>query len=67
MQSGIHTAPSNAAFDADLKRRNPHWNVRDVDDFVGSAAPHDLDLHETVKMPADNISLVFSRRRVRLK
>jgi cyclopropane fatty-acyl-phospholipid synthase-like methyltransferase len=32
---GTHTAPSNAAFDADLKRRDPRWGVRDLDDLVG--------------------------------
>ena len=57
--SGIHTAPSNAAFDADLKRRDPRWGVRDVDDLVGRAAPHGLELREVVKMPANNLSLVF--------
>ena len=34
MRAGAHTAPSNAAFDADLKRRNPSWGVRDIDDIV---------------------------------
>jgi len=59
MLSGIHTAPSNAAFDADLKRRHPRWGVRDVDDLAGRAAPHGLELREVVKMPAHNLSLVF--------
>jgi hypothetical protein len=59
MRGGTHTAPSNAAFDADLKRRDPRWGVRDIDDLVGRAAPHGLDLREVVKMPANNLSLVF--------
>jgi SAM-dependent methyltransferase len=59
MMGGAHTAPSNAAFDADLKRRDPRWGVRDIDDLVGRAAPHGLDLREVVKMPANNLSLVF--------
>ena len=29
-ENGQHTAPSNAAFDADLKARNPQWGVRDL-------------------------------------
>ena len=59
MLGGTHTAASNAAFDADLKRRDPRWGVRDVDDLIGAAAPHGLELLELVAMPVNNISLVF--------
>ncbi len=59
MSGGTHTAASNAAFDADLKRRDPRWGIRDVDDLAGEAAPHGLELREVVKMPANNLSLVF--------
>ena len=43
MLGGTHTAASNAAFDADLKSRDRHWGVRDVDDLVGAAAPRGLN------------------------
>ena len=59
MLGGTHTAASNAAFDADLKSRDRHWGVRDVDDLVGAAAPQGLELLELVAMPANNLSLVF--------
>jgi len=59
--SGIHTATSNAAFDADLKRRDPRWGVRDVDDLVGEGALRGLELREVVNMPANNLSLVFAK------
>jgi SAM-dependent methyltransferase len=59
MRSGAHTASSNAAFDADLKRRDPRWGVRDTDDLVREAAPHGLELREVIEMPANNLSLVF--------
>ena len=59
MRGGEHTAPSNAAFDADLKRRDPRWGVRDIDDLIGEAAPHGLGLREVIAMPANNLSLVF--------
>ena len=61
MRAGAHTAPSNAAFDADLKRRDPSWGVRDIDDLVGEAAPYGLELREVTEMPANNLSLVFVR------
>jgi SAM-dependent methyltransferase len=61
MRSGAHTAPSNAAFDADLKRRDPGWGVHDIDDLVREAAPHGLELREVIEMPANNLSLVFVR------
>jgi SAM-dependent methyltransferase len=59
MLGGTHTAASNAAFDADLKRRDSRWGVRDVDDLVGEAATHGLELREVVEMPVNNLSLVF--------
>jgi SAM-dependent methyltransferase len=59
MRSGAHIAPSNAAFDADLKRRDSRWGVRDTDDLVRQAANHGLTLREVIEMPANNLSLVF--------
>ena len=59
MLGGMKTAVSNAAFDADLKRRDPRWGVRDVDDLVREGALRGLELREFVKMPANNLSLIF--------
>ncbi|MCA9515269.1 MAG: DUF938 domain-containing protein [Myxococcales bacterium] len=58
---GEHTAPSNAAFDASLKSRDPRWGVRDVADVAACAREHGLLLEERVPMPANNFSLVFRR------
>ncbi|WP_404709944.1 DUF938 domain-containing protein [Sphingomonas sp. MMS24-J13] len=60
-QSGVPFAPSNAAFDADLKRRDPAWGIRDVADVASVAEAHGLALEEVVAMPANNLSLVFRR------
>jgi len=57
MIGGKHTATSNAAFDADLKQRDPRWGVRDV--IVSEAMPNGLELREVVNMPANNLSLVL--------
>ena len=64
MENGRHTAPSNAAFDADLKQRDPAWGVRDLSDVKDLAARHRLDFVERVEMPANNLSVVFRRRAV---
>lgn len=61
MRGGLHTAASNAAFDADLKRRDKSWGIRDIDKLVYEAAPHGFELQEIVAMPANNLSLVFAK------
>ena len=60
-RDGRHTAPSNATFDADLRRRNPAWGVRDLAVVEKAAAAHGLRLAEVVEMPANNLSAVFSK------
>jgi SAM-dependent methyltransferase len=59
MRGGTHTSASNAAFDIDLRKRNPRWGVRDVDQLASDAVPHGLELRQVVPMPANNLSLVF--------
>ena len=54
-----HTAPSNEAFDRDLRSRNPDWGVRDVEDVIEEAASRGIELVETVEMPANNLSVVL--------
>jgi len=61
MREGRHTAPSNAAFDASLRRQNPEWGVRDMDDLVGLARASGLALIDVVEMPANNLTLSFAR------
>ncbi|HEV7392880.1 MAG TPA: DUF938 domain-containing protein [Burkholderiales bacterium] len=59
---GVHTAPSNEAFDRSLRAQNPQWGIRDLDDVVRVAHIEDFDLIETVPMPANNFSVVFKKR-----
>ena len=59
---GEHTSPSNAAFDADLRARNPNWGVRNLDDVIAGAAERGFAHEETVTMPANNLSVVFRRK-----
>jgi len=60
-RGGVHTAPSNAAFDRMLRAHDPAWGVRDLEAVVDCAATKSLRLVETVSMPANNLS-VFLRR-----
>lgn len=53
------TAPSNLAFDADLKRRNPAWGLRRVDTFAQGAQQRELVLEAEQSMPANNRMLLF--------
>lgn len=62
MRDGRHTSDGNAAFDADLKRRNPAWGVRDVADVTAAAAAHGLALDRIDEMPANNLTLTLRRR-----
>jgi hypothetical protein len=58
---GAHTAPSNEAFDADLRGRDARWGVRDLEWLQELAADSGLALQERVAMPANNQTLIFSR------
>ncbi|MBX3250329.1 MAG: DUF938 domain-containing protein [Myxococcales bacterium] len=59
---GAHTAPSNAAFDASLRARDPQWGVRDVTELEALARPRGLSLERRVPMPANNLTLIFRRQ-----
>lgn len=58
---GRHTAPTNLAFDEQLRARNAAWGIRDLDDVAGLAEQHGLTLGATVPMPANNLSVIFRR------
>ena len=58
---GKHTAPSNAAFDENLRARNARWGVRDIDDLTALGGRTGFTLEERVDMPANNMTLVWKR------
>jgi SAM-dependent methyltransferase len=60
-REGEHTAPSNEAFDAQLRATDPAWGVRNLEDVVALAHRNGFALDEIVPMPANNLSLVFRR------
>lgn len=59
LKDDIETAPSNLAFDADLKRRDPTWGLRRVEDFEEAARRKGFELAEWRNMPANNLMLLF--------
>ena len=59
IEAGVETAPSNLAFDENLRARHPAWGIRLLDDVKALAAAHGLQLAERIAMPANNLSLVF--------
>lgn len=61
-RSGGHTAPSNEKFDFDLRVQNPAWGLRDMEAVCEVAAAAGFAPPEIVSMPANNFSLIFSRR-----
>jgi hypothetical protein len=58
-EDDLAPAPSNVAFDADLRRRNPQWGLRHRGAITGLAAGHGLVFDERVAMPANNLMLVY--------
>lgn len=60
-RGGVHTAPSNAAFDASLRQGNPEWGVRDVEALQDLADNAGLARAEIFEMPANNLILMFTR------
>lgn len=59
LRAGHPTAPSNLAFDADLRARDSAWGIRDLAAIVAEAA--EFDPPEIIDMPANNLMLVFRR------
>jgi SAM-dependent methyltransferase len=59
LKDDIPTADSNMAFDADLRRRDPQWGLRRVEDFAAAAAERGLVLQEVRAMPANNLMLLL--------
>jgi SAM-dependent methyltransferase len=60
-REGRHTAPSNEAFDRDLRARNAEWGVRDLEAVADLATEVGFAPPAVEQMPANNLSLLFRR------
>jgi SAM-dependent methyltransferase len=59
---GEPTAPSNQAFDADLRARHPAWGLRLLSAVLQEAQAAGLRLRERTPMPSNNQLLVLERQ-----
>ncbi len=60
-RAGQPMEPGNAAFDADLRGRDPRWGLRRVEDVAALAAAQGFAPPLIGAMPADNLLLLFRR------
>ncbi|HEX3365442.1 DUF938 domain-containing protein [Phenylobacterium sp.] len=61
IEAEVETAPSNLAFDASLKGRDPAWGLRDLAEVKALAAANGLRFAERIAMPANNLIVVFEK------
>lgn len=62
LEAGVVPAPSNLAFDASLKQRNPEWGLRQLEFVDELARGHGLRRTARYDMPANNLTLVYRGR-----
>ncbi len=60
-QDGEHNAPSNVAFDKQLRATDPAWGIRDIVGVESEASQHGLRLDRIVEMPANNRILILTK------
>jgi hypothetical protein len=61
IRGGFATAPSNQAFDQNLRDRNPNWGLRDFEAVASIAQSVGFSAPVITEMPASNLSAVFRR------
>ena len=60
-RDGLHTTPSNAAFDQQLRSQDPAWGVRDLKAVVDTAVEQGFACQNVIEMPINNLSVVFDK------
>lgn len=60
-RAGEFNAPSNAAFDTDLKSRDPAMGIRDLEALEGLGAEHDLQRTSVYAVPSNNLVVIWQK------
>lgn len=60
-QRDVPPSDGNIAFDAALKKQDPAWGLRSVEDVAEEAIRAGLRLDAIIPMPANNLSVIFRR------
>lgn len=63
LENDMPTAPGNLAFDASLRAQDSQWGIRALEDVEEEAHAVGLHLAQRHAMPANNLLLVWQRRR----
>ncbi len=58
---GSHTSLSNEEFDRGLRRSNPAWGVRSLEEVCMVARSAGLVCEDVIGMPANNLSVIFQK------
>ncbi|WOE74191.1 DUF938 domain-containing protein [Alterisphingorhabdus coralli] len=61
LQANVGTAPSNIAFDQNLRSRDQSWGIRALEDVSCIATKQGFAEPMVTVMPANNLSLMFRR------
>ena len=59
VEQSVPTSPSNEAFDASLRSRDPRWGLRSLEQVSTLAASHGLQLSGRWAMPANNLTVAY--------
>lgn len=62
LKADIPTAAGNLDFDADLRRRDPAWGLRRVEDFAAAAESRGFAIADVRSMPANNLMMLWRRQ-----
>lgn len=60
----VPTAPTNLAFDAQLRARDSSWGIRALEDVKAAADKAGFSFEDLVEMPANNLIITFRHRAV---